>query len=456
MERKVKRRSLYFCFAEVFRMQVLDAMYRRGAFFLVFLVLTSGLATAAPRIEHWVAPSGARVYFVENRALPILDVQVDFTAGSASDPADKPGLASMTHALLDMGAAGMDENAISTRLADLGAQLSGSVSADRASLSLRTLSASASREPALKVLGAVLSSPQFPAAVFEREKARTIAALKEAMTRPDTIASRAFWAALYPQHPYGRHTTPESLTRITKDDLERFYRTHYRAGGAVVNIVGDLTRAEAEAVATALTASLPSGRGPGLQGHVELQAGKELRLAHPAAQAHVLIGLPALRRGDPDFFPLQVGNYTLGGGGFVSRLMREVREKRGFAYSVYSGFVPLEQLGPFQISLQTSKEQANEALRVVRDVVSGFMADGPSEDELRAAKQYLSGSFPLRLDNNRKLLDNVAVIGFYGLPLDYLDSYVDKVEQVTAADVRAAFARHVLQDKLVTVVVGGE
>ena len=181
-----------------------------------------------------------------------------------------------------------------------------------------------------------------------------------------------------------------------------------------------------------------------------------MRLAHPADQAHVLIGLPALRRGDPDFFALQVGNYTLGGGGFVSRLMREVREKRGFAYSVYSGFVPLEQLGPFQISLQTSKEQANEALRVVRDVVSGFMADGPSEDELRAAKQYLSGSFPLRLDSNRKLLDNVAVIGFYGLPLDYLDSYVDKVEQVTAADVRAAFARHVLQDKLVTVVVGGE
>ena len=443
-------------------MQVFDAMRRRGAFFWSALVFIGGLAVAdsfaeaAPRIEHWVAPSGAKVFFVEDRALPILDVQVDFPAGSANDPADKPGLASMTHALLDMGVEGMDENAISTRLADLGAQLSGGVDADRASLSLRTLSAPGTRGPALNVLGAVLTTPKFPVQVFEREKARTIAALKEAMTRPETIASRAFWAALYPQHPYGRHTSETSLALITKDDLERFYRAHYRAGSAVISIVGDLRRAEAEALAVDLTAGLPVGRVPGEPGKVELQAGKELRLAHPAAQAHIMIGLPALRRGDPDFFALQVGNYTLGGGGFVSRLMREVREKRGFAYSVYSGFMPLEQPGPFQIGLQTRKEQANEALRVVREVVSGFLAEGPTDEELKAAKQYLSGSFPLRLDSNRKLLDNVAVIGFYGLPLDYLDRYVSNVEQVTAADVRAAFARHVFQDKLATVVVGGE
>ena len=170
----------------------------------------------------------------------------------------------------------------------------------------------------------------------------------------------------------------------------------------------------------------------------------------------MLIGLPALKRGDPDFFALQVGNYTLGGGGFVSRLMREVREKRGFAYSVYSAFLPMAQPGPFQIGLQTRKEQAGEALRVVREVLSGFLAEGPDEAELLAAKQYLAGSFPLRLDSNRKLLDNVAVIGFYGLPLDYLDTYVANVEKVTAAEVRAAFARHVRQENLATVVVGGE
>ena len=182
----------------------------------------------------------------------------------------------------------------------------------------------------------------------------------------------------------------------------------------------------------------------------------EERVAHSAAQAHVLIGLPALKRGDPDFFALAVGNYTLGSGGFVSRLMREVREKRGLAYSVGSHFMPLAQSGPFEIRLQTKKAQADEALGVVRVVLQRFIADGPSVTELRAAKQNLVGSFPLRLDSNGKILDNVALIGFYGLPLDYLDRYAENVEKVSAADVRAAFARHVAVERMVTVVVVGE
>ncbi|MDR0439669.1 MAG: insulinase family protein [Candidatus Accumulibacter sp.] len=421
------------------------------------LLAVSGLAVAGPAIEHWVAPSGVRVYFVENHALPMLDVRIDFPAGSASDPGGKSGLASLTHALLDLGAGGMDENALADRLADLGAQISGGVDMDRASVSLRTLSAQETREKALEVFRAVLSAPEFPADVFEREKARSIASLKESLTRPGTIAARAFRAALYPDHAYGRSATPESIALIARGDLQAFYRTHYGAGGASLTIVGDLGRDEAEALAQKLTAGLPASAGlpdrrmsaPGLP------AGGERRIAHPAAQAHVLIGMPAIKRGDPDFFALQVGNYTLGGGGFVSRLMREVREKRGFAYSVYSAFIPLKQPGPFQIGLQTRKEQADEALRVARETLARFLAEGPDESELQAAKQYLSGSFPLRLDSNGKIADNVSTIGFYGLPLDYLDTYMDKVEEVTAAEVRAAFARRLKPENLVTVVVGG-
>jgi zinc protease len=312
------------------------------------------------------------------------------------------------------------------------------------------------REAALDVLLAVLTTPKFPAAVFEREKARAVAVLKDSLTRPGTIASHAFRAAMYPNHPYGRSATPESILAISRDDLEGFYKGHYGASGVALTIVGDVGRSEAEALAQKLTAGLPVGsryqpvEAPGLPN------GGEQRLAHPAAQAHVLIGLPALKRGDPDFFALQVGNYTLGGGGFVSRLMQEVREKRGFAYSVYSAFLPLAQTGPFQIGLQTRKEQSDEALSVARDVLARFLAEGPDEAELLAAKQYLSGSFPLRLDSNSKLLDNVAVIGFYGLPLDYLDTYVNQIEKVTVADIRAAFARHVRPENLVTVVVGGK
>ena len=419
-------------------------------------VVAGQLATAGPKIEHWIAPSGARVYFVENHALPMLDVQVDFSAGTSRDPGDKAGLASLTHALLDLGVEGLDETQIANRLADVGAQISGGVDMDRASVSLRTLSAPDKRGPALDIFRAVLSTPKFPASVFEREKARKLAALKESLTRPDAIASRAFWAAMYPRHTYGRSATPQTMEAIRHTDLSAFYHDHYRARNAAVTLVGDLSRGEAEAVAQQLTANLPSGTGSAAPAPVQLPPAGEQRIAHPAAQAHVLIGMPALQRGDPDFFALQVGNYTLGGGGFVSRLMREVREKRGFAYSVYSYFMPLAQPGPFQIGLQTKKEQTNEALQVAYDVLTRFLAEGPSAEELQAARQNITGGFPLRLDSNRKILDNVAVIGFYGLPLDYLDTYADNVEKVTAEDIRAAFARHVKPENLVTIIVGGE
>jgi zinc protease len=217
-----------------------------------------------------------------------------------------------------------------------------------------------------------------------------------------------------------------------------------------------LTRAQAETVAEDLTGELPAGTPVADIVAAALPAGGEQRIPHPAAQAHLVMGLPALRRGDADFFPLLVGNYTLGGGGFVSRLMKEVRDKRGLAYSVSSYFLPLAYVGPFQIGMQTKKAQANDALKLTREVLSVFLEQGPSDAELLAAKQNLIGSFPLRLDSNRKIVDNVALIGFYKLPLDYLDNYQANIEKVTVADIKTAFARHVRPENLVTVVVAGE
>ena len=420
------------------------------------LGLAIPLAGAAEKIEHWVAPSGARVFFVENHNLPIVDVNVDFAAGTAFDPQGKAGTASLTHAMLDLGVQGMDETDIANRLADLGAVLSGGVDMDRASLNLRTLSASDKRAAALEVLRAVMTTPQFPADVLEREKARVVAALKDAMTRPDAIASRNFWAAMYPGHAYGVHAEPEKVAALNRDEINAFYRRHFTATRAVVTIVGDVTRAEADALVQQLTLGLPASDEGAKLGVPVMPKAAERRIAHPSAQAHLLLGLPALKRGDPDFYALMVGNYSLGAGGFVSRLMKEVREKRGLAYSVYSTFVPLAQPGPFQIGLQTQKAQAADALKLTRSVLATFLAEGPSEAELLAAKQFLVGSFPLRLDSNRKILDNVAVIGFYGLPLDYLDRYTEQIEKVSVADIKAAFARHVRLESLMTVVVGGE
>jgi len=434
-------------------MKPMNAMKKLVA---VAAVLTIPLAEAAVKIEHWVAPTGARVYFVETRALPIIDVQVDFSAGAARDPAGKSGLAQLTRGLMDLGAGDLDESAIAERLADLGARLGGGADTDRASVSLRTLAAADKRGPAFDILRRVIAEPRFPEAVFERERTRTLAALRESLTRPETIASRAFWSSLYGTHPYGMQPTAESLTAIGLDDLRAFHAAHYVARSAAVTIVGALSRAEAEALALQLTEALPAGEPLAPTPDPALPQGGERRVPHHATQAHIHLGLPALKRGDPDFYALTVGNYTLGGGGFVSRLMKEVRDKRGFAYSVYSYFAPMQVAGPFQIGLQTKRAQTGDALKVTRDVLQQFLAEGPSEVELAAAKANIVGSFPLRLDTNRKILDNVAAIGFFGMPLDYLDTYADKVRKVTAADVRAAFARHVRPEHLVTVVVAGD
>ncbi len=422
----------------------------------VVILLISQVTLAGVKIEHWISPSGARVYFVESRVLPMLDIQVDFAAGSMFDPTGKSGLAALTRGTLDLGAGKFDETAIAEQMADIGANLGGGADTDRASVALRTLSARDKREPALEILKNVLHAPRFDSAIFEREKTRTIAGLKEAMTRPDSIGGKAFWAAMYPNHPYGRQATPESIAALSRDDLAGFYARYYNAANASITLVGDLSRNDAEKIAESIAAGLPKGEPATLPAAPEKPKKSLIQLAHPASQAHVFIGLPAIERGNPDYFPLVVGNYSLGGGGFVSRLMKEVRDKRGYAYSVYSYFAPMRQTGPFQIGLQTKRSQAKDAIKVTRDVLDGFLKDGPTEDELSAAKANLTGSFPLRLDSNKKLLENVAVIGFYGLPLDYLDQYQAKVQAVTVDQIKAAFARHVRPENLITVTVAAD
>ena len=422
----------------------------------IIAVLATHSALAGVKIEHWLSPTGARVYFVESRVLPILDVQVDFAAGSMFDPPGKSGTAALTRSVLGLGAGKLDETAIAEQMADIGATLGGGADTDRASVAVRTLAAAEKRDAALDVLRTVLHAPRFEAAIFEREKARTVAGLKEAMTRPDSIAGKAFWAAMYPEHPYGRTATPESVTALTRDDLVAYHARYYTAANASITLVGDIGRGEAERIAEAIATGLPKGAPATLPPAPTVAPGKAVKLEHPASQAHIHIGMPAIERGNPDFFPLIVGNYTLGGGGFVSRLMKEVRDKRGYAYGVSSYFNPLRQAGPFQIGLQTKRVQAKDAIALSRDVLDGFLKDGPSAEELAAAKANLTGSFPLRLDSNKKILDNVAVIGFYGLPLDWLDNYQQKVRAVTVDDVQRAFSRYVRPADLMTVTVAAD
>ncbi|MEY3202677.1 MAG: hypothetical protein RIR70_2227 [Pseudomonadota bacterium] len=421
---------------------------------LLSALLIAGSAQAGVDIQHWVSPSGARVYFVKSTSLPMLDVQIDFAAGGAYAPAEKSGLAGFTNDLMEAGAGSFDEEAIADKLTATGAQLGNSTDADRASATLRTLTSEKQKEAALHLFETILREPTFPQAVLTREVARAVAGIKEADTQPGSILGKRFAAAVYPGHPYGVTPSVESVSRITRDDLVDFYRKNYCASRAVVTLVGAIERAEAAQIAERLTAKLPTDCASVSIPSPTLPAAQTLRVDHPASQSHVAIGMPSLRRGDPDFYALSVGNYVLGGGGFVSRMLKEVREKRGLAYSAYSYFAPAQAEGLFQIGLQTKAEQTDEALKVARDTLDAFLAKGPTAEELKDAKRNIINGFVLRVDSNRKLLDVVSVIGFYKLPLDYLDTYPARIEAVSAAQIREAFGRRVKPEHLVTVIVG--
>ncbi|HJV51387.1 MAG TPA: pitrilysin family protein [Noviherbaspirillum sp.] len=436
---------------------------KRFLFVLALALAVIAPAQAALKIQSWTLANGARVLFVENHSIPILDLSVEFDAGSRRDPESKAGMAELTNAMLARGLRqsdapmpepAMTEAQISDGFADIAAQRGGGAGIDRAGATLRTLSSRGERDAAVNLLARVLAHPSFPADLLARDKARTIAAIREDDTKPETIASKAFWRALYGPHPYAKQETVESVEAITRDDLVAFHRAHYVANRAVIAMIGDISRADAEAVAQQLTLRLPQGAPLPEIPEVVLMPAKEERIDHPASQAHVLTGMPALARGDADYFPLIVGNYVLGGGGFVSRLTREVREKRGLSYSVYSYFNPLAQPGPFQAGFQTQREQTAEALKVLRDTMATFLREGPTPKELQAAKDNLIGGFALRIDNNRKILDNVAAIGFYHLPLDYLDTWTANVGKVTIAEIKSAFNRKIALDKMSTVIVG--
>ncbi|MDP1638106.1 MAG: pitrilysin family protein [Candidatus Nitrotoga sp.] len=423
------------------------------------VLLLTGIASAlaTPHIQHWTSPSGARVYFVENHDLPMLDLTVTFAAGSSFDATEKSGLAGLAHRMLDLGAEGLSEDDIARNMADIGAQFGKNFDADRAGISLRTLSSTAERVQALDILARVLQHPLFKEDVLAREKIRLIADLKEDETKPERIAEKAFGKAVFGTHPYGLPSAGEVATveNIQRTDIEAFYRTHYLAKTAVVAIMGDVTRAEAEAIAQNLTAQLPQGVETAQVAPVTMQIkANEQRIIHPATQSHILMGAPGLARKDPDYFALYVGNHILGGGGFVSRLMHEIREKRGLAYSVYSYFIPMKLPGAYQIGLQTKKNQADEALRLVRATLREFIDKGVTKKELQASKQNIIGGFPLRIDSNKKIVDYLSVIGFYELPLTYLDDFVGNVDKVTIAQIRAAFERRVNPDAMATVIVG--
>lgn len=422
----------------------------------LFITASTQVWAIAP-IQHWQSSQGGRVYFVASPGLPMVDIRMQFNAGSARD--DKShGIAVLTNRLLETGAGLWNADQVAERFDQVGAQYSNSVSQDYAYLQLRSLTQDKLLSQALATFEVIAAKPQFEESNFQRIKSQLLMELKQQQERPGSIAKKEFYQALYGQHPYAHLSAGsiETVSKLTLVDIKKFYQEYYVSNNAILVIVGDLTKTQAHKIAEKLYAKLSIGQKAKALVSVQLpKNGQKKHINFPSSQTHILAGLPVLSRTDKDYFPLYVGNYILGGGGLVSILFNEIREKRGLAYSAYSYFSPLAEKGPFTIGLQTQNKQRKVATEVLQKTVQDFIATGPSETELIAAKKNLTGGFVLRFDNNRKLMNYVSMIAFYQLPLDYLETFQGKVAQVSKKDIQSAFQARVQKNLLQIISVGG-
>jgi len=410
-----------------------------------------------PIAQRTVLDNGIVLLTLERPHLPVVAVEVEVAAGSAEDPADLPGLANLTASLLDEGTATRSASEIAEALEFIGASLAVSCDQDSATLSLRVLRRHL--DTGLEILADILTQPAFRPDDVERVRALTRSALLSEEEEPDQIAAKAYRRAAYGAHPYGHPIEGDldSVARIDADRLRRFHAAFYGPRRTVIAAVGAITADEAAAALTRhLAGWTPVPTAPEPLPVPPPTAPRRIVIEREFTQSTLILGHAGLRRDAPDFFPALVMNHILGGGGFGSRLTTDLREERGLVYGVGSGFDIPQERGLFTIQLATKNESAAEAEAVVRDQLRRMRDQGVTDDELEAAKAYLTGSFPLRLDGDAKLASYLLFMERHQLGLDYLQRFPTLVDAVTRDQVAAA-ARHYLDpDGLIVVVVGGK
>ena len=411
---------------------------------------------AGPPIDRVRSPGGVEAWLVEDHSVPVIALRVIFRGGAALDPADKLGLANMTASLMDEGAGPLDAQAFQRQMEDLSISLSFDDALDTFGGSLKTLSAN--KDAAFDLFRLAMAEPRFDPEAVERIRSGILARIRRSAADPDYLAGRLWWSRAFPDHPYGRPSmgTIETVSRIDQADLKGFVGLRLARDTMYIGVVGDITPAELAPVLDRLFGALPEKAASYDLPAVEPRAGGTIAvIERPVPQSVVLFGKSGLKRNDPDFYTAFVMNHILGGGSFSSRLYQEVREKKGLAYSIGTYLYPLDWSPLILGSVATQNARVGESIALIRQEWSRLASGGVTEEELKAAKDYLTGSYVLQFDNTDKIARLLVSIQLDDLGIDYIDKRNSYLEAVTRADI-ARVAKRLLDAKALSFSVVGQ
>lgn len=422
-----------------------------AALAFVVLVLPAGAATKPIVVK---SPGGIEAWLIEDHGLPALSVSVGFTGGATREPKGKEGVGTLLGMMLDEGAGQYDGRAFKQQLSDRSISLSFGCDRDAFNIELTTLTEN--EADAFRLMALALSNPRFDAQALTRAKDQLRVAQRQVQDDPESLASELWYAAAFPGHPYGKplYGTPESIAKLSRADLQAMMKATLTRDRMRIVVVGDIDAKALAAALDPLLAGLPA-KGEPLVTPPQMAPATVKIVERENPQTAAVFGLPGLSRDDPDFMAAYVLNYVLGGGSFSSRLMDEVREKRGLVYSIST------DLDPFFIgggdlggSFGTKNETAGQALDLTRTEIQNLAAKGITPAELADAKTYLTGSFALRFDTNAKIARQLLTFAMQGRGPDYVDRRNKDVEAVTLADVGRVAKRLLDPARLVVVMVG--
>ena len=427
--------------------------------YFLIIMTQANLTQADVEISKYVTKNGVEILYTKSENIPMIDIKITFDAGSNKD-GELKGLSMLTHSLLDEGTSKMNSEAIASAFESTGAIFSTSVNKDKSSVSLRSLADKKYLEPSVKMLIKILSDSVFPKSEVILQKERTLSSISEDKSDPSEVSSNLFFKEIYGNYAYGFPSigSEESIEKIKRKDIINFYKENINSSNASIAIVSSLSKKDiiilSEKISKSLSFSSPKKNV--LNNFLKNNKKKYIFKKFNSEQAHIYIGGQSIKRGSENHLPLYVGNYIFGGSGFSARLMKELRVKRGLTYGVYSYIYPMKNIGPFVVGIETKAEQAQESVRLIHKMLKEFHANGPTDKELTHAKEAIINGFPLRIDSNQDILNYLSMINYYDLPINYLNTFTDKISKITKKDILRAFKEEIDVNNLITLVVGNE